>query len=143
MEAGSSFNFNNVILKKSEYAERRIIRAPTWSVADQKAGKLPPVGSRYMGEDGQELTCVLIDAFYDVWGANDDLTVFVWGPSRISPIETPEEKAARLRSEWISKAYVDFHRLGCELEALQKEQIKVIYDAMLSGDLPVPVKGGE
>lgn len=124
-------------------AMRRVVQQPMWSVTDQKAGKLPPVGSRYLGKDGQELTCVLIDAFYDVWGVNDDLTMFVWGRSRIIPIETPEEKAQRLRSEWINKAYVDFHRLGCELEVLQKEQIKQIYDALLSGELTMPNKDGE
>lgn len=59
------------------------------------------------------------------------------------PIETPEEKAERLRSEWINKAYVDFHRLGCELEVLQKEQIKQIYDALLSGELTMPGKVDE
>ena len=44
MKAGSSFNFNNVILKTAEYAERRIIRTPTWTVEDQKAGRDPKVG---------------------------------------------------------------------------------------------------
>ncbi len=55
----------------------------------------------------------------------------------------PEEKAERLRNEWVSKAYVDFHRLGCELEVLQKEQIKQIYDALLSGELTMPGKVDE
>lgn len=114
---------------------RRIIRTPTWSVADQNAGKLPPVGSRYLGKDGKELTCVLIDAFYDVWGVNEDLTMFVWERSRISPIESPEEKAARLREEWCNKAAKQLKNLE------YSSTLTSIYDALLSGDLPVPVKG--
>ena len=54
------------------------------------------------------------------------------------PIETPAEKAQRLRSEWIKKAYVDYKRLGCELEILQLDQIGNIYDALLSGELQAP-----
>ena len=45
MKAGSSFNFNNVILKTDEYAERRIIAEPKrWTLEDKKAGRLPEVG---------------------------------------------------------------------------------------------------
>ena len=117
-------------------AERRIIRTPTWTVADQKAGKLPPVGSRYLGKDGQEMTCVLIDAFYDVWGVNEDLTMFVWGRSGISPIESPEEKAARVREEWCESALKIINH-----KFIDARGPMAIYDALLTGDLPVPVKG--
>ena len=57
------------------------------------------------------------------------------------PIETPEEKAARLREEWCSKAldsagilsgmkHYDLKRLG--------EYIGSIHDALLSGRLKMP-----
>ena len=53
------------------------------------------------------------------------------------PIETPEEKAERLRSEWINDA----------INAVQKTDntggYEAIYDALLSGALSVPTKGGE
>ena len=43
--AGSLFNFNNVILKTTEYAERRIIKEPKrWTWEDKKTGVLPEVG---------------------------------------------------------------------------------------------------
>lgn len=56
--------------------------------------------------------------------------------SGISPIETPEEKAERLRSEWINEA----------INAVRKTDVngyESIYDALLSGALSVPAKGGE
>ena len=60
-----------------------------------------------------------------------------------SPIETPEEKAERLRAEWCSKV-MDFtpaSDTSVFLITAQENQTKRIYDALLSGDLPVPVKG--
>ena len=53
-----------------------------------------------------------------------------------SPIETPEEKAERLRNEWINEA----------INAVRKTDVngyESIYDALLSGALSVPTKGGE
>ena len=54
-----------------------------------------------------------------------------------TPIETPEEKADRLRNEWVelvrNKAMISADEYTTE----------AIYDALLSGELPVPTKGGE
>ena len=68
--------------------------------------------------------------------------------NRIKPIETPEEKAQRLREEWCSDALS-----SCSiLSGMQKYELKRlggyiedIYDALLSGDLSAPVqaKDGE
>lgn len=128
---------------RPDIAMRRIIAEPKrWTAEDQKAGMLPDVGYEYIGRDVL-LTCVFVDKNRDVWGKSKDNLMYCHDYSEIKPIETPEEKAQRLRSEWISKAYVDFHRLGCELEVLQKEQIKQIYDALLSGELTMPNKDGE
>lgn len=124
-------------------AMRRIIKEPKrWTVEDQKAGMLPDVGYEYIGRDVL-LTCVFVDKNRDVWGKSKDNLMCCHDYSEIKPIETPEEKARRLRSELINKAYVDFQRLGCELEVLQKEQIKQIYDALLSGELTMPGKVDE
>ena len=58
-------------------------------------------------------------------------------PSRcFTPIETPEEKAERLRNEWINEA----------INAVRKTDVngyESIYDALLSGALSAPTKGGE
>ena len=142
-----------------ELAMRRIIAEPKrWTVEDQKAGRLPEVGCivEYFNNNEHDDTEVTAQ-----WRNGDELEIlrhqnknkaFVVFNARterssdlivqcMKPLETPEEKARRLRSELINKAYVDFHRLGCELEVLQKEQIKQIYDALLSGELTMPNKG--
>ena len=123
-------------------AMRRIIPEPKrWTVEDQKAGRLPEVGAKV---DGGKV--VFVNGFNVVTELKRGAVIVSSSKTFLNtfkPIESPEEKAQRLRSEWINKAYVDFHRPGCELEVLQKEQIKQIYDALLSGELPVPVKDGE
>lgn len=123
-------------------AMRRIIAEPKrWTWEDQKAGLLPDVGAKVDGGkvvfvNGFNVVTELKRGAVIVSSSKTFLNIF-------KPIESPEEKAERLRSEWINKAYVDFHRLGCELEVLQKEQIKQIYDALLSGELTMPNKDGE
>lgn len=125
-------------------AMRRIIPEPKrWTVEDQKAGRLPEVGWVVTTNDTKRYVFVGESCHENQWSIRDAESGKVYHTpiTWVLPLETPEEKAQRLRSEWIGKAYVDFHRLGCELEVLQKEQIKLIYDALLSGELPVPGKG--
>ena len=129
-------------------AMRRIIAEPKrWTLEDKKAGMLPEVGCIVIGCDKKEYEVLAQErcelALRNTSNRNLMLITVSAFNRDFKPIETPEEKAQRLRSEWINKAYVDFHRLGCELEVLQKEQIKQIYDALLSGELTMPNKGGE
>ena len=151
MKAGSYFNFNNVILKTNEYAERRIIAEPKrWTVEDKKAGKLPEVDCRVdfchkLNTNWRTGEIKYIDNQVAVIKADDIDRPFVYGSDRVEfkPIETPEEKAARLREEWCIKALS-----SCSiLSGMQKYELKRlggyiedIHDALLSGDLPVPVK---
>ena len=118
-------------------AMRRIIHEPKrWTVEDQKAGLLPDVGCEYIGRDVL-LTCVFVDKNRDVWGKSKDNLIHCHDYSEIKPIETSEEKAARLRSEWCAKA-------AKTLKTLEyNSTLTSIYDALLSGDLPAPVKGDE
>ena len=58
----------------------------------------------------------------------------------IDPIESPEEKAARLRSEWVERV---MNLTPCAdasmfLITAQENQTKRIYDALLSSELQVP-----
>ena len=137
--------------KNPVLAMRRIIPEPKrWTVKDQKAGMLPEVGSKAVSVRGFCVVDILAVRNGCVVACNSDVIdsrpcVFTidYFLELYKPIETPEEKEQRLRSEWINKAYVDFHRLGCELEVLQKEQIKQIYDALLSGELTMPGKVDE
>ena len=109
-------------------AMRRIIRTPTWTVADQKAGRLPDVGAFYDAEGCRVKHLGVGAAGYE------DIFHFEYpsgacGCSNkifIKPIETPEEMEARLRSEWCNRA-------------MDYSTIQQLYDAMLSGELAVPV----
>ena len=131
-------------------AMRRIIRTPTWSVADQKAGKLPEVGCRVgfchkLNTNWRTGEIKYIDDQVTVIKADDIDRPFIYEVDRVEfkPIESPEEKAARLREEWCIKALS-----SCSiLSEMQKYELKRlggyiedIYDALLSGDLPVPAK---
>ena len=144
-------------------AMRRIIRTPTWSVADQKAGKLPEVGCRveYFANNEHGDTEVTAQ-----WRSGDELEIlrhqnknkaFVVFNKRteqssnliincMNPIESPEEKAARLRHEWVEKAVgatpvyeIATHGYSTQLRI----DISSIYDAMQSGELPMPNKESE
>ena len=127
-------------------AMRRIVRTPIWSLADQKAGRLPEVGSlvEYFANNEHDDTEVTAQ-----WRGGDELeilrhqnknkafAVFNRRTEQSSnliidcmrPIKIPEEKAARLREEWFSEA-----TLMTTYE---------IYDALLSGELPMPGKWSE
>ena len=117
--------------KNPVVAMRRIIRTSTWSVADQKAGKLPEVGCLVVNETGKVSEVATIKngyfVLFECGKRNGPLTIH--GDllmKQFKPIESPEEKAARLREEWINTA--------------NSMNTFEIYDALLSGDLPVPVK---
>ena len=124
-------------------AERRIIAEPKrWTVADQKAGKLPDVGCRVnfchkLNSNWRTGEIKYIDDQVTVIKADDIDRPFVYEVERVEfkPIESPEEKAARLKEYWSA--------LATELFAMSDDDaaFDFIYDALLSGDLPVPVKG--
>ena len=133
-------------------AMRRIIAEPKrWTVEDQKAGRLPEVGCivEYFNNNEYDDTEVTAQ-----WRNGDELEIlrhqnrnkaFVVFNARterssdlivqcMKPIETPEEKAERLREEWCRECTSKFYPRGrCGFP-------EMIYDALLSGDLPVPVK---
>lgn len=126
-------------------AMRRIIQEPKrWTMDDKISGEGPNIGDILMlgGLTVEFIGISLIDN-YEWYVRHPSGRCESANFKYFYPSETPEEKAARLRSEWVNKAYVDFHRLGCELEVLQKEQIKQIYDALLSGELTMPGKVDE
>ena len=96
---------NHLTFKPS--AMRRIIAEPKrWTVEDQKAGRLPEVGDHLLTQGNLAEFIGLshapnnwcfrrLDGDWGIQTANMD-----W----FSPIESPEEKAARLREEWCSNA---------------------------------------
>jgi hypothetical protein len=146
MKAGSSFNFNNVILKTAEYAERRIIADPKrWTVEDQKAGRLPEVGAIVVSDGFNEkcefLGVGMVNGFFVVRLPNGLISIN--SASSFSPIETPEEKAERLEDEWVDAAYGNTYVFACVAKDEKnrlKEHLRSIYKAQISGDLPAPGK---
>ena len=64
------------------------------------------------------------EAFWALKLKND--LIYIACKNWCTPIESTEEKAARLRAEWINTA--------------NSMNTYEIYDALLSGDLPVPSK---
>ena len=87
-------------------AARRIIRTPTWTVADQKAGKLPEVGAKYIGKNElnpeTELICDFVDGDKCVWGHDKNKKMFCFYVSNITAIETTAEKAQLLEDEFVN-----------------------------------------
>ena len=137
MNSEGSIPHGSVVL-----AMRRIIAEPKrWTVADQKAGMLPDVGAEFKAR-GYVWECVRILNNTILSVSGDSYCGF--DINECKPIESPEEKAARLREEWCVKALS-----SCSiLSGMQKYELKRlggyiedIYDALLSGDLPVPSKG--
>ena len=130
-------------------AMRRIIKTPVWTVADQKAGRLPEVGAKYIGKNElnpeTELICDFVDGDKCVWGHDKNKKMFCFYVSNITAIETPEERAQRLRDDWVVKAVGEtavFAGVTKAENEILKIHLNLIYDALLSGELASP-KGGE
>ena len=87
---------------KPVLAMRRIIRTPSWTVADQKAGRLPEVGCLVATIPNFDCTVVGVDeerkniAIQYENGKLDVVRVHC-----VSPIETPQEKAQREEDEFV------------------------------------------
>ena len=109
---------------------RRVIRVPVWSKADQLAGKLPEVGAKvcYLGIEYE----VLATDKNSVCFLGIDKELYIASKSSCKPIETPEERAMRVREEWC----VNAAKLLKNLE--YSSTLTSIYDALLSGELKMP-----
>ena len=124
-------------------AMRRIIPEPKrWTVEDKKDGRLPEVGcSVLFTHNNFKCEVIAIDDSIteDVELALrfSDGSILVCKINKIKPIESPEEKTALLCNEWCKTAADIFVR---HPSCSATESLGGIYKAMLSGDLPVPVK---
>ena len=120
-----------------------------WTAEDQKAGRLPEVGSLIMEVESQYgFEFVGVCAGSKRFAVKDvlDGLIYFYNKDVISPIETPAEKAQRLRDEWRIKALSS----ASILSGMQEYELKRlggyigdIYDALLSGELTMPSKDGE
>lgn len=109
-------------------AMRRIIADPKrWTVEDKKAGRLPEVGCECWHCKSKSVKSVIaVTATHIVINANNSVGVaprFLLHDEFMQyymPIETPDEKAARLREEWCIKALS-----SCSiLSGMQKYELK-------------------
>ena len=125
-------------------AMRRIIKEPKrWTWEDKKAGRLPEVGTKVM-QCNEYCTVDILSVHHGyIVACNseiDDSRPVSFAIEKFielfNPIETPAEKAARLKSEWCAKAAKQLKNLE------YTSTLKSIYDALLSGKLAAP-KGGE
>ena len=121
-------------------AMRRIITVPTWTKEDQKAGKLPEVG--YYIQYGEVFVEFLGLNLNKRWviRRGDGVIVDVES-SQCEPIETPEERAIREENYWVDAAYGNtsvYEGVTEQEDVRLKNQIRAVYRAMLSGELPLP-----
>ena len=125
-------------------AMRRIIPEPKrWTWEDKKVGRLPEVGAKCRQGHKDEIVIAVTEKFVVTECQNMSVCttrkdVFM---RSYNPIETPEEKAERLREEWCIKALSSCSILsGMQNYELKRlgGYIKDIYDALLSGDLSTP-----
>ena len=126
-------------------AMRRIEETPAWTVADHQEGRLPEVGAEVIRVDHEDEGCNVIGEVIATWHCAEnnessqtclrlkDGTLFlVECYSELRPIETPAEKAQRLKSEWCAKAAKQLKNLE------YTSTLTSIYDALLSGELQAP-----
>ena len=129
----------------NQIAMRRIIKVPVWKKADQLAGKLPEVGAELLHESEGYVNFVGEFDFRWMLRTKEE-GLYLAEKFYCSPIETPEEKSARLREEWCSKA-LDSAGILSEMKRYELkrlgEYIGSIHDALQSGELPMPNKESE
>ena len=125
-------------------AMRRIIAEPKrWTVEDQKAGKLPEVGAKCRQGHKDEIVVAVTEKFVvtecqDMSVCTTRKDVFM---RSYNPIETPAEKAQRLRSEWVETAIGKTPVYAIADHGYSKQlriDVSAIYDALLSGELKAP-----
>lgn len=121
-------------------AERRIIKEPKrWTQDDKDAGKLPDVGAIVITKQHEghafegEFVCEMTGNYWCIKIGDKGFSVNKKHIHTIEkPIETPEERAQRLKSEWCAKAAKQLKNLE------YTSTLTSIYEALLSGELKAP-----
>ena len=102
-------------------AMRRIINPPVWTKADEEAGKLPDVGAIVITKQHEghafegEFVCEMTGNYWCIKIGDKGFSVNKKHIHTIEkPIETPEELAQRLRSEWVDNAQNKWDQSGAK-----------------------------
>ena len=145
-DGGSWCTSDNPYLSADIAAMRRIIPAPKrWTREDKKAGVLPEVGAKCRQGHKDEIVVAVTEKFVvtecqDMSVCTTRKDVFM---RSYNPIETPAEKAQRERDAWAKKAsqFID-DELDC-VNIVGEHVMRRFYNALKSGELPMPKKDGE
>jgi len=143
LQSCTKFNIYKFQTCDTQLAMRRVIQEPKrWTIEDQMAGLLPEVGAECENAYTHKNMVVLFKDEKVIIALNtiDSLATNFTHKQFIEcnkPLETAEEKAERLRCEW-----VELVRDKTLLSA-DEYTTEAIYDALLSGTLSVPTKAGE
>jgi len=117
-------------------AMRRIIADPKrWTVADQKAGRLPEVGSLVEWNDcGVKLKVTIESAFFNKNCAFsfEGRGIGIAEIFDLSPIETPEEKAQREEDEFVSLVESKYNHMPNEISF--RAGIRAAYRKLKGGE---------
>ena len=116
-------------------AGRAITYAPVWTKLDQQAGKLPAVDGKCRHLTGELVktviavtkTHIVLDADN---GTDPDVLYHDEFMQYYRPIETPEERAMRVRIEW--------SRTASKIANETQGGMSAVYDAIISGELKMP-----
>lgn len=135
-DGGSWCTSDNPYISSDIAAMRRIIKPPVWTVADQKAGRLPDVGAEVMCMDNSLHEFVGESIHAGHWALRDGKTkkVFNTPAASVKPVETDEERAKREREEWCKKASFIIPSVTGGLIS----DLGCIHDALVSGELKMP-----
>ena len=131
-------------------AMRRIINPPVWTKADEDAGKLPDVGAIVITKQHEghafegEFVCEMTGNYWCIKIGDKGFSVNKKHIHTIEkPIETPAEKAQRLRSEWVETAIGETPVYAIAEHGYSKQlriDVSAIYDALISGELKAPTR---
>ena len=135
MNSEGSIPHSSVVL-----AMRRIIAEPKrWTVEDQKAGRMPEVGSRVdfchkLNTNWRTGEIKYIDNQVAVIKADDIDRPFVYEFDRVEfkPVETPEEKAQREEDEFVFLVESEYNKMPNEISF--KAGIRAAYRKLKGGE---------
>ena len=125
-------NFAMMISQRGES-----IKTPVWTEKDKRAGRLPPIGSKYLaGGDRREFTCLFHskgNGTVSVIGFNSDDEVSGYQIQYCHPIENPAEKAQREEDEFVKSEMKDT-TLSIEWACIYERGVRAAYRKLKGGE---------
>jgi hypothetical protein len=135
-DGGTWCTSDNPYLSADIAAMRRIIKTPVWTVADQKAGRLPEVGAKCRQGHKDEIVVAVTEKFVvtecqDMSVCTTRKDVFM---RSYNPIETPEEKAQREEDEFYLDVKNDWNLAMSNKDESFELGVRAAYRKMKGGE---------